>query len=127
MAGVKGKGKLFTEQEFNIIKKLLNSGLNFKEASSITGRSTSLIGYVNQSEDFAGYKDIDKNRRLSQPKVVAKTEAKIEEPKDFNINERIVVSTIQSVADAINRLADILEQDTPIQKAAKEYKLFRRN
>lgn len=126
MAAVKGKGKLFTEQEFNIIKKLLNSGLNFKEASTITGRSTSLIGYVNQSEDFAGYKNIDKNRRLTQPKVVAKTEAKVE-PKDFNINERIVVSTIQSVADAINRLADILEQDTPIQKAAKEYKLFRRN
>lgn len=41
-------------------------------------------------------------------------------------NEGRIINALVEIAGAVNRLADVLEQDTPIEKQAKEYKLFGR-
>lgn len=111
----------FTEEEFNIIKKLLANGLDKPEVKRLTGRSDTTVRYVQIFDTFQDYRNHDYEKRHRE--AIKKP---IEAIPVLPTNDSKAVTAIQSVADAINRLADILESDNPISKQAREFKLFSR-
>lgn len=130
MSGVKGKGHKFIPQEFKMIKALLDNGVSKSATMKITGRSWHVVHMVSQTNSFDAYKELvsktnreyEKSKEKSEPKSVTPDSS----PKVDTTNDTKIIRTVQNVADAINRLVDILEQDTPVAKEAKEYKIFGR-
>jgi len=112
--------KKFVEKDYNIIKKLLDNRLSKKEVMDITGWKDTTVRNVEMADTWQNY-CAEKKERYKRNKQSKKV---IEDITPKQNNDDKVIRTVQNVADAINRLADILENDTPITKEAREFKLF---
>lgn len=99
MAGVKGKGSLFTEQEYKKIKEILNVGVSIAQTSKIVGRSSGVVSYVNRTKDYAEYKS-----------EVAKRYAKPEEKKVVTAKEVNQLPEVNTTLKQLTRIADALEK-----------------
>jgi N-glycosylase/DNA lyase len=123
MAGVKGKGSIVREAEFNRTKKLLSLGVTFKEAAEITQRSSTLIGRIHRAKDWAEYQDNNAKYYGSTTKIrekVARAEKEaletpeqkafeINQNKTYTVNEDNTNIRLTRIAMALERIATVLE------------------
>lgn len=77
------KGKFLSEETYNTIKKILNSGLSQNKISSIMSVSPAIVSRVVHSEDFEMYKKMTRERnQLLAQRIKERNTVKIE-VKDF--------------------------------------------
>lgn len=119
--------KLFTEKDYNIIKKLLSSNLSRKEVISITGWKDTTVRNTEMADTWQDYCREKKERytRNKTPKIKPEL---VDIPQS---NDDKFVRAIVDLTQAINRLSDNLMQETlvqqtPLEKEGKLDRLFGR-
>lgn len=132
----KSRGNAFTKNEWEVIKTLAKAGLSNRQMMNITNRSEFTVQQAKKAETWEQYEanraDRTAKLRAKDPRIKANREAvqtsvqQDVQPTERPSNDFKFHTSMLVLADAVNRLADILETDTPIQKEAKEYKLFGR-
>ena len=120
MAGVKGKGTLFTEKEYKKIKEILNVGVSIAKTAKIVDRSEGLVGLVSKTNSFKEYQEY--NRARFAKAAEKKAEEKV--APVVKTNDDKFIEVLVRVADSLERLADAWE--TPLERTAKESRLFGR-
>lgn len=118
MAGVKGKGTQFTEKEYKKIKEILNVGVSIAKTAKIVDRSQGLVGLVSKTNTFQEYQEYNRARfaKADEKKAVPTPVVKTNDDKFIEVLVR--------VADSLERLANAW--DTPLERTAKESRLFGR-
>lgn len=120
------KGTAVTQDDFDAIKKLLNAGVSIRQTSKVVQRAESTVNQIAKANDLQHYIELCRAYRVPKEKKQTTVQASVQPPTGQQSNDYKAHTSILILADAINRLADILETDTPIEKEAKEYKLFGR-
>ena len=123
------KGNKFTKNEYQVIKTLIGAGVKTKQIMAIVNRSEYIVQQAKKADTWEEY---ERNRdertaqlRAKDPRIKAnkRTESVFTHGET---NEEKATTAIQSLADGINRLCDILEGDSEITKKAREFKIFGR-
>ena len=102
MAGVKGKGSLFTEKEYKKIKEILNVGVSIAQTSKIVGRSSGLVSLVNKTKNFSEYQ-VENRKRFVKPE-----EKKVVKAEEVNQLPEVntTLKQLTRIADALEKIAD---------------------
>lgn len=131
----KAKGGTFTKDEFTVVKTLANAGVGTKQIMAIVNRSEFTVQQVKKAETWDEY---EKNRairtanlRAKDPRIKSNKQVRLNEETNRyetvdQTNETRFVEAVAKLTTAVDRLCDLLEDDTPLQKEAKEFKLFSR-
>ena len=129
------KGGTFTKNEYEVVKKLANAGLTNREIMGIVDRSEFTVQQAKKAETWQEY-EANRAKRTAQlrakdPRI--KSNKKVEFNEDTNryeevnhTNEAKFVNAVVKLTDAVNRLCELLEEPTPLEKEAKAFKLFNR-
>lgn len=114
-----------TTKEFNKIKKLQELGLKNIQIAKIVDRGDSTISQLIRFESLGEYRKWNR-ARLATDKAAKAPKAKPAEQGQLNLvnNDEKIINTLAGLAEAVNRLADVIESSKPLAKEAKGFKLF---
>lgn len=129
------KGGTFTKDEYTVVKTLANAGVKTKQIMNIVNRSEFTVRRAKKAETW---EEFEKNRaartanlRAKDPRIKSNKQVQLNEETNRyetvnQTNETRFVEAVAKLTTAVDRLCDLLEEDTPLQKEAKEFKLFSR-
>lgn len=110
----KRKGKAITPKDFDLIKTLLEGGLNQTKIGEITGRSAGSISAIHNAEDINAYKIYVANRSAQhKTMMLAQRETKTENSLEPEVNmsyEREILTVLKHINTNLARLADAWEK-----------------
>jgi len=123
MSNTNSKGTAVTQDDFDAIKTLVNAGVSFRQTAKIVQRAGSTVNQIAKADSLEHYIELCRQARM--PKVAKNTVAeRITTPE--STNEAKFVEAVVKLTDAIDRLCEILEEPTPLEREAKAFKLFNR-
>lgn len=127
--------KRITQEQFDAVKALAEIGLKTKKIAQALNLGNTTIVYLKRFDTLEQYHNFNKERHIkthikekevAQKSDVSPHQSEVSKLPVSIANEERAITSIAELADAINRLADAFKRDTPIEKSAREYKLFSR-
>lgn len=121
------KGTAVTQEDFDAIKTLVGAGISLRQTAKITQRAESTVNQIAKADDLQHYIELCRAYRKPKPTKGTMSERLANNVSiSENTNETRFVEAVAKLTTAVDRLCDLLEEPTPLQKEAKEFKLFSR-
>lgn len=117
------KVKNITEREYRKIKLFIEAELTNSQIAKLTGRSASTVARIRKSETLEEFRRAQREDRYSYS---GHPTSGLATPVEPQTNDTKFIGAMVALTQAIDRLTDLLDTDTPLEKEGKIDRLFRR-